>query len=1017
MNIEEYEQHGQQRYGAFSQVVRQLLEQAIALEPAYRLQQVQNRAKTVRSLRRRLVENDALGSQEIETLRKDLAGCRIIFYTNNDVNRFAQSGIRSDLFDIDWDRSKFHQPGPGEQSTTGLFQSFNYVVRLKPARTDLVEYRDFAGLACEIQVQTSLNHAWAEMAHDTIYKRSDLEGFGSREMEVIERRLDKAMRDHLLPAGYLFQRIATDAQRIADGKALFDDGLIDAVLNAENNNERDDAVTKLKDDVLPHYDDIQSVFPDVREKLVKAWRIADTTETVPHETPFGQYDGTESDTVTAKIAEIFGRYRYLDIHATYALIRDLYRDTKSEKSRDQLVKLAHELSSNTLQIWEKYGPHVQIELASLISGEEDIASFAPAAIEIAEQILSPEIRGTSSTSTSVTFHTGRVNYSDALVSARRKAVDVIAAHGSLVVDDDDKIRPVLSALLSAGETPRHGTPNIQLDTMIFSDLAYALDQIGGFIGNASKTIRQDFESRLLQQWRWKKTLRKDQEADPEMKSAHADLMKRMLSLRDMLNADEDYVAFKTIVGFKSVFDPMWDDDELDYKRDAALREKLQQDLAETVEPANWPAWRARLTEASNVKSNDLATFPPFSNFLSLVADRQPSLVLDLLIDRTGLPGWTVSPIARILLNSDVADKTRETLAGWIADGRYLAEISACVAYLPAAGKDLIGLAAARAVDQKSQRACEYFVQGAIRNFKEDPAFWRDTIFFPCLSVLKEVRAYNWIEYSHHSGDEHSIFANLTKDQAEALLAAMGGVDQVDYAAEQVLKPILEAYPALVIDWLRDRILRSQTDDPLRFDPIPHAFHDLHKPLQAHVERLIDMLKGLAREDDQHIRWEVSHLLSRVFPFFEAPLADTLSRMTVDASADDLEFIVSVLSGYEGNPKLFPLLREIIASNNCTQAVEDNVSHIVNETGVMTGEFGAAETYKSKIGLLEPWLTNANERVVRFAKSEIQMLERQTAADYRRAQEQIAMRKLEYGEPLEDPQTDNDPDDGGRSEEE
>ena len=260
MNIEEYEQHGRQRYEALCQIVRQLLEQAIGSEPAYRLQQVQHRAKSANSLRRRLSDENQLDNQAIETVRKDLAGCRVIFYTNNDVNRFAQSGILSELFDIDWDRSKFHQPGPGEQSTTGLFQSYNYVVTLKPARTDLIEYRDFAGLACEIQVQTSLNHAWAEMAHDTIYKRSDLEGFGAREMEVIERRLDQAMRDHLLPAGYLFQRIATDVQRIAEGKALFDDGVIDAVVDAENNNDREDAVTRLKDDVLPHYDDIQVIF-------------------------------------------------------------------------------------------------------------------------------------------------------------------------------------------------------------------------------------------------------------------------------------------------------------------------------------------------------------------------------------------------------------------------------------------------------------------------------------------------------------------------------------------------------------------------------------------------------------------------------------------------------------------------------------------------------------------------------------------------------------------------------------
>ena len=737
---------------------------------------------------------------------------------------------------------------------------------------------------------------------------------------------------------------------------------------------------------------------------------------MPHETPFGQYEGTRSDSVTAKIAEILLQYRYLDLKATYALIRDLYRDTKSAKSREQLVKLAEDLSSNVLQVWEKYGAHVQTELAKFISDEEEIASFAPAAIEIAEQILNPEIRGTTSSSTSVTIHTGRIVYSDELAAARRKAIDAVADYAASVVDDDEKVRLAISALFSAGQTPYRGAPSVQVEAMIYSDLAHALDRITAFISGASKDVRQDFESRLLQQWRWKKTLSDDQAADPEMKNAHAKLTQSIISLRDMLNAHEDYVAFKTIVGFKSVFAPMWQHDGLDFKRDAALREELQKDFAASVDEGNWPLWRERITEAANVKSNDLATFPPFSRFLSLVAESRPSLILDLLVDRTGLPDWTVQTIAGVLLNSEAASQTRETLTAWIAEGRYLTEISACVAFSPAAGNDLIQKAAARAIDSKAQRACQLFVEGAIRNFKDDREFWRDTIFFLCLAVLKELGAYNWVEQSWHSADEDSLFASLTEAQAAELLDAMIGTDQVGYQAEQILKPVLDAYPERVVNWFRDRIVLSDTVDHIRYDPIPHSFHDLHKPLQAHGRLLLGVLKELSSQDDAHIRWNASHLLSRVFPSFDSPLANLLSEMTLDASADDLEFIVSVLSGYEGNPRLFPLLRDIIASGNCTKAVEEDVSHIINETGVMTGEFGAAETYKSKIVLLEPWLMDENERVVRFAKAETQMLERRVAADYRRAQEQIAMRKLEYGEPLEDPQTDDDRDDGGQSEE-
>lgn len=204
MNITEYESTGHALYDEFCKSVAGLLEQAIQGETGYRLQQIQSRAKDPFSLRARLEEKNAIESNEIETLRKDLAGCRIIFYTNNDVSRFTTSGLLSDLFDIDRDRSKIHEPDLDSQNARDLFQSCNYVVRLKDARTALPESALFKDLLCEVQVQTILNHAWAEMAHDTIYKRPEIRGFGANDMAMIERRLKEVMLQHLLPAGIFF---------------------------------------------------------------------------------------------------------------------------------------------------------------------------------------------------------------------------------------------------------------------------------------------------------------------------------------------------------------------------------------------------------------------------------------------------------------------------------------------------------------------------------------------------------------------------------------------------------------------------------------------------------------------------------------------------------------------------------------------------------------------------------------------------------------------------------------------
>jgi ppGpp synthetase/RelA/SpoT-type nucleotidyltranferase len=169
MDLETYARSKFADYAALAETVRAVLQAAIGAYPeTFRLQQVQQRPKNPESLRKKLEDRGILGTISLENDIKDLAGCRLIFYANSDVARFLQSGIIQDNFDVDWDRNKIHHPVPGQTAADNLFISNNYFVRLKADRTALPEYARFSGLWCEVQVQTTLNHAWSEMEHDII---------------------------------------------------------------------------------------------------------------------------------------------------------------------------------------------------------------------------------------------------------------------------------------------------------------------------------------------------------------------------------------------------------------------------------------------------------------------------------------------------------------------------------------------------------------------------------------------------------------------------------------------------------------------------------------------------------------------------------------------------------------------------------------------------------------------------------------------------------------------------------
>ncbi len=111
MNLDEYQRLFRPTYESFANVVRFILEQAISADSRVpRPQSVQARAKQIESLRRRLQESDKLGTQTFEIDRRDLAGARVVFYTNNDVDRFIASRLIRDNFDIEEDSTKVHHP-------------------------------------------------------------------------------------------------------------------------------------------------------------------------------------------------------------------------------------------------------------------------------------------------------------------------------------------------------------------------------------------------------------------------------------------------------------------------------------------------------------------------------------------------------------------------------------------------------------------------------------------------------------------------------------------------------------------------------------------------------------------------------------------------------------------------------------------------------------------------------------------------------------------------------------------
>src|SRR6266496_5815033 len=129
MKFDDYEKTYALIYREFAELVRSLLEDTIEkTEGIPRPQSTQARGKDVTSLKRKLEERGLLASERIESEMKDLAGARLIFYTNTDIDRFLRSSLIPDTFDVDWKETRIHHPT--DENDQQRYQAIHYTVLL-----------------------------------------------------------------------------------------------------------------------------------------------------------------------------------------------------------------------------------------------------------------------------------------------------------------------------------------------------------------------------------------------------------------------------------------------------------------------------------------------------------------------------------------------------------------------------------------------------------------------------------------------------------------------------------------------------------------------------------------------------------------------------------------------------------------------------------------------------------------------------------------------------------------------
>lgn len=993
MDFSEYEKSGQAQYAKLSSTVAGILTVVVRDLPSVRVQQIQHRSKSPSSLRKKIEDRGGLLTDHVETHAKDVAGCRIIFYTNDDLSAFIKSRVMWDNFDIDWDRTKFHYP-LDETSGEGLFISYNYVVKLKDQRTTLPEYADLQGLWCEIQVQTTLDHAWSEMHHDTVYK-PPAGGFGSVVLKDVKARMSKIMQEHLLPAGFDFQKVSNDVRRLETARAFYESGPLALIQSDIDNNERHGLIERYGELVMPYLDDLDEQAATIRDCIAGALAKAAMTPEKPVVLGPHEYPGKSLDDIVDACLNVVDRLRYRDqqgVAETWRIAGEAFDLAATEKGQARAIQSVKTLAENNLHVWKQAGPWAQCQVAALLEAELDKPERRRMLVAAAEAILSPEVTGTTSGSATITLHQGAVIPSDDLASARGQAIAALETLLFTPNASDQKV--VFDALLKAASFPYTSNYDHRLVRLVDNDTLRIVDIATRLVPIVDRFLRGSIEHRMLRLYRHGGGLTEKDEENADLVALRNQLRAALEAFRDRVNDDPAYTIHKMLVGFETVSRADWDRAEFDFEASATERKEAIAALVDSLTDATFEDLVPTLLDVVQVRSSDGATFVSFHEFLVGLGRDKPALALKLIAGRVDDLEAFLSPLLDGLSESARADDGADLCRKWIERGAHLRQILFHCSRTRRFDFSLFEAAVQAVMAGQDEQAVLILVDLASRLADVHPGAI-EVALLPAIRRLAASGNHHWIDRTWFKWNAEYV-ALFSEAQIDELLALAEPLDRLGTHGEWLAAAIAGRWPGKVLAWLGRRIERQREREwGERYEAVPFSFHRLNAALENHGTAVVETARSSYSPDDVSFRYTGGRLINQVFK--DASRIEDELRPFASGTDDDRRFLLEVLAAYDGSPTIDSLCRDLVAATEPESMTWTSVEMAIDSTGVVSGDFGMVEAYLGKKAALTEWLKDDRPNVRQFAEGHILDLDRQIAADRRRSMEELHLRKRQYGE--------------------
>jgi hypothetical protein len=483
-----------------------------------------------------------------------------------------------------------------------------------------------------------------------------------------------------------------------------------------------------------------------------------------------------------------------------------------------------------------------------------------------------------------------------------------------------------------------------------------------------------------------------------------------LRIRDAIKQHEEYQIYKQLIGFEGIFG-QWEDLKRceaawDYTNEKRLGFARQ--CVEEINESNEPQWRTRILKFSETRSDDLAMFPVYYEFLELLGQRRPRLALELLTEHEETMGPFQIALMIGLWSSSLSEEVAAVADRWISAGTHLVTVAKSLIKGGDSRLETLSAVIGKGSELEDHSAIVHAMGTAARLHGEGVVAAKG-VFMHGLRGLAKRNDANWARAVWFNRDFKALIASMDAGERAEMLRSLASLRKLDYQSEEVLAAVCAYEGAAVLDFLMDRLRQEaaeqsrQSDagafDEETFEAVPHHLHQLNKVLAKEPRNLVQALRSAFDDDESRALFPYrggAKLLEAVFPNFADPLPALLQELVASGESTDIDFALSVLRAFGGSAPILETARAVVKVVPEQSPAWSELAAALETTGVVVGEYGMAEAFEQKRQDMVRWSTDEDARVRAFAAWLIEGLDKLIVRERQRADEGIELRKYRYG---------------------